>query len=301
MKQPLKQVEQRMLARRGRPLLVETAPSFEVPDSQLVSEAQILSPRFEYWRHAFRMKPGLNRKLWEYLYIANGIDYYIGLGEGVRILGFGVGRERIPAVLAARGCDVTATDYDRGEGWTARSIADLLQPLEGDTDPALAHIPICDAEIFARHLSFRNLDMNHIPGDLRDYDALWSCGSLEHIGGLEKGLEFIEHSLECLRPGGVAVHTTEFNLSSNEHTYDTPPLSFYRRKDIEGLAARLLMQGHDIVLNFTRGNGLVDSHIDKAPFDYALTMNALHANFLITSIGLIVQKSGNTQAVTTVH
>lgn len=280
-----------MLVRRGRPLVVDEPSTFEAPDSQLVSEAQIRSHGFEYWRRAFRMKAGLNRKLWEYLYIANGFNHYIGLKEGVRVLGFGVGRERIPAVLAARGCHITATDYDEGGNWTAKSIADLLQPLETDTDPGLAHEAICDPEIFSRNVSFRNVDMNNIPADLRGYDCLWSCGSLEHIGGLDRGLDFIERSLDCLRPGGIAIHTTEFNLSSNEHTLDTPTLSFYRRQDIEALASRLQASGHHIVLNFTRGTSCVDNHVDKAPYDYSLTMNALHWNFIITSIGLIIQKN----------
>lgn len=289
---PKSQSSTRLPVRRGRQLSVSEQPCFEAPDSQLVSEAQIQSPRFEYWRRAFRMKPGLNRKLWEYLYIVNSIDYYVGLGEGVRILGFGVGRERTPAVLAARGCLVTATDYDEAGEWAARSVEDLLHPLDSDTDPELATQEICDPEVFRSNVSFRNVDMNNIPSDLRGYDCLWSCGSLEHIGGLNMGLEFIENSLDCLRPRGIAVHTTEFNLSSNEHTIDTPELSFYRRRDIEALASRLQANGHDIVLNFTRGNSPVDNHVDKAPYDYQLTMNALHCNFLITSIGLIIQKMG---------
>lgn len=277
--------------RRSRLLTAEEAPSFEVPDSQLVTEAQFYSPRFEEWRQAFRMRPGLNRKLWEYLYIANALDHYAGLGEGVRVLGFGVGHERIPAVLAARGCQVTATDYASAGEWAARSLEDVMRPNDGATDPHLAHLDICEPELFRQRVQYRNLDMNQIPEDLRGYDCLWSCGSLEHIGGLQNGLDFVERSLDCLKPGGIAVHTTEFNLSSNEATYDTPTMSFYRRRDIEGLAAKLLSQGHCLVLNLTRSNSPIDNHVDKPPFDYELTMNALVCGYLITSIGLIIQKA----------
>jgi hypothetical protein len=236
------------------------------------------------------MRPGLNRKLWEYLYVAQAIDHYVGLRDGIRVLGFGVGRERIPAVLAARGCRVTATDHSAAGEWAALSLDDLLQPMESDTDPALAGQPVCDAGLFRQRAEFRDVDMNAIPGDLRDYDALWSCGSLEHIGGLRQGLDFIARSLDCLKPGGIAVHTTEFNLSSDEVTYETPGMSFYRRSDILALAERLTDQGHGIVLNLTRGAGPIDQHVDKPPYDYALTMNALVAGYLITSIGLIIQK-----------
>lgn len=280
-----------MLKRRGRPLLTGGPPSFDAPDSQLVSEAQFHSPRFEFWRRVFRMAPGLNRKLWEYLYIVNALDHYVGLCDGTRILGFGVGYEQIPAVLAARGCGVTATDYVEAGEWAAQSIDDVaLRPRDEDADPTLASLELGDADVIRRLIEFRNVDMNRIPNDLRGYDGLWSCGSLEHIGGLQNGLDFIESSLDCLRPGGIAVHTTEFNVSSNEATLDTAGMSFYRASDILSLAARLTSAGHGIVLNLTRGTGPIDNHVDKPPYHYDLTMNALVAGYLITSIGLIIQK-----------
>jgi hypothetical protein len=207
-------------------------------------------------------------------------------------LGFGIGHERIPAVLANRGCLVTATDFSAAGAWAAQSPDDVLTPKDSDTDPEMAHLALCDADAFHRLVHFRDVDMNKIPEDLRHYDCLWSCGALEHIGGLAHGLHFIEQSLDCLKPGGVAVHTTEFNLSSDTATLDTPDMSFYRRSDIVSLAGRLLAEGHAIVLNFTRGAGPIDSHVDKPPYDYQLTMNALVAGYLITSIGLIIQKGG---------
>ena len=48
--------------------------------------------------------------------------------------------------------------------------------------------------------------------------TLWSSCSLEHLGSISHGIEFILNSLKCLKQHGVAVHTTEFNLSSNEET-----------------------------------------------------------------------------------
>jgi hypothetical protein len=281
-----------MLKRRGRPLLTDEPPSFDAPDSQLVSEAQFHSPRFEFWRRVFRMAPGLNRKLWEYLYIVNALDYYLELREGLRILGFGVGHEQIPAVLAARGCAVTATDYAGAGEWAARSIDDIsLRPRDDDMDPTLSSLELGDADLIRRLIEFRDVDMNRIPKDLSGYDGLWSCGSLEHIGGLQNGLDFIERSLDCLRPGGIAVHTTEFNLSSDDATLDTAGMSFYRASDILSLATRLTSNGHGIVLNLTRGTGPIDNHVDTPPYHYDLTMNALAAGYLITSIGLIIQKT----------
>ena len=39
---------------------------------------------------------------------------------------------------------------------------------------------------------------------------------IDRIGSIELGLQFIENSMATLRPGGVAVHTTEFNLEDGE-------------------------------------------------------------------------------------
>ncbi|MBW7852256.1 MAG: class I SAM-dependent methyltransferase [Rhodospirillales bacterium] len=273
-----------LLAQRGRPIIVGHPPDFERPDSQLPSAAQILSARFEQWRAAFRWAGGLNRKLWEYLYILNAIDCYVGMGEGVRALGFGTGKERIPALLAARGCTVLATDYQEpegdGQGWETRSLADLFHP------------ELCHEKVFSERVSFRPVDMNAIPPDLTEYDCLWSCGSLEHIGGLRNGMDFVLRAMDCLRPGGIAVHTTEFNLCSNDLTFESPELAFYRRRDIEELAATLIAQGHQIVLNFTRGDSPADLHVDRAPFTYELSITALVCGHVITSLGLIIQKGG---------
>ena len=271
-----------LLAHRGRPIVVEGEPVFEAPDSQLVSEAQFYSPRFEDWRKVMGWGRGLNRKLWEYLYILHAADHYAGLGAGVRALGFGVGKEILPSILAARGCEVVCTDYvpdaSQSKGWESRSLDDLV------------YASHCDPGLFRQRVSFRHVDMNAIPADLRGFDVLWSCGSLEHIGGIAKGAEFIARSLDCLRPGGIAVHTTEFNLSSNTATLDGDGICFFRRADIEHIAARLVREGHQVVLNFTRGTSPADQHVDKPPYNYDLSLTTLHAGFIITSIGLIIQK-----------
>ena len=46
-------------------------------------------------------------------------------------------------------------------------------------------------------------------------------------------MDFVINSMRVLKPGGVAVHTTEFNLSSNDDTIEARDLCVYRRRDIE--------------------------------------------------------------------
>lgn len=269
-------------ALRSRALIVNEAPNFERPDSQFVSAEQICSLHFQRWCRVFGRETVFNRKIWEYLYILNTMDQFVGLRPGTRALGFGVGRERIVSLLAELGCDVVATDYSEGrDTW----------PKVAQTATDLFHPDLCSEESFRSRVSLRNVDMNRIPSDLRDFDCLWSCGSLEHMGGHRNGLDFIQAAMECLRPGGIAVHTTEFNLVSDELTHQSPNLSFYRRRDIVALAERLLAEGHQIVLNFTRGDTPVDLHIDQDPVrNSTFSLTAQAGMYVITSIGLIVQK-----------
>lgn len=281
---------------RARTLPAPPDPAcFDQPRSQCVTSEQIRSAAFEQWRQRFGMRAGLNRKLWEYLYIAQALDTGLDLARAPRILGFGVGRERLPAVLAAAGAQVLATDYappGADAAWTAHSLEDLLTVRDGDWDPALRERVLCDPDTFRARVGFRAVDMTRIPDDLTGFDALWSCGSLEHIGGLQPGRDFIHASLRCLRPGGLAVHTTEFNRSSDVYTLDTPELCAFRRRDVENLAQALRAEGHALELCWDSGDALEDRHVDVAPYRYELSLNALVGCHVITSIGLIVRKGG---------
>jgi hypothetical protein len=143
-------------------------------------------------------------------------------------------------------------------------------------------------------VSFRNVDMTAIPDDLRGFDFTWSACCLEHLGSLEGGKQFIQNSINCLKPGGVAVHTTEYNVSSNEHTIDNNEfMVLYRKRDLQELARRLTRQNHKIDLDFTLGTGIADDFVDIPPFKHDPHLKLifpLSANYVSTSIGLIVEK-----------
>ena len=132
---------------------------------------------------------------------------------GRRGLGFGVGVEPITPYLAAQGCSILATDLpssaDASVAWNdtgqhAARLADLNR--EG----------LCPADDFAARVEFRAVDMNAIPDDFADFDFAWSSCAMEHLGSLQAGIDFLERQLRCVKPGGITVHTTEFNVSSND-------------------------------------------------------------------------------------
>lgn len=261
------------------PLIVSGRPRFRLPTSQLVSASQFYETEFRELASRLSLEVVLDRKIWEYCFIVNAIETYGVTGPGTKGLAFGCGKEFIASVLAAKGSHILATDYvEQAHNWQARGLEDLFSGV---------HI---DRQSFERLVQFRHLDMNDIDPKLADFDFLWSTGSLEHIGGHQKGLAFVENAMRCLRPGGIAVHTTEFTITSENSGYDTPDLSFYCRQDIERLAERLMDAGHMIVLNFQRGDTVADLHVDTPPYHYGRTLCAHFSNHVISSIGLIIQK-----------
>jgi hypothetical protein len=210
------------------------------------------------------------------------------LQPGRRGLGFGVGQEPLTALFASFGCILIATDLNeekaRQTGWV-----DTHQHAGGLA--ILNQHRLCDPIAFQQRVQFRYVDMNAIPPDLRDFDFTWSSCSFEHLGSINKGLHFLENQMACLRPGGVAVHTTEFNVSSDQETIDHGGVVLFRRRDIEKAAARLRIKGHAIDLDFDPGHGPADEYIDLPPYTHLPHLKLQLGNYVTTSIGLAIGKN----------
>nr|MCV4210066.1 class I SAM-dependent methyltransferase [Roseomonas sp. SXEYE001] len=264
-------------------------PSLSRPASQLCTAGQFDEPDYAGWCATIGEAPRSHRKQWEFCWILSVMRAADLIRPGARMLGFGVGQEPLPSMLAAYGVSVMATDApaelvsDMGWESTGQHVTELMQ---------LHHPRLVDEESFRERVAFRPVDMNAIPEDLRGFDACWSSCCFEHLGSIDHGLRFVENSLETLRPGGIAIHTTEFNLGSNEMTLETPGLSIFRRCDIERLLESLASRGHVVwPLNLHPGDALLDTYIDLPP--YALPHLKIEAEgHVATSIGLVVQRAG---------
>ncbi len=262
-----------------------TEPTLERPTSQLCTASQFSGDTYRHWCAALAIDTHtMHRKNWELVYICRVAEHLGLLKFGNRALGFGVGREPISSLLAKRGLEVTATDAPNGGTWeSGNQYATDLKTIWNSA--------VVSWETFAQHVTLRRVDMNHIPADLREYDFVWSSCSLEHIGGLKPGLDFIKNSMACLRRGGIGVHTTEFNLSSNNKTYETADLSLYRRRDIDQFVKELRSLGHSVCeVNYFSGRGKIDRYIDLPPYSLPHVKLSIFG-FACTSIGLIVRKS----------
>lgn len=243
---------------------------------------------FHDWMARLGHRPRYHRKLWEFAYVAQALEERGVLRQGCRGLGFGVGTEPLGAYFASRGCAIVATDL-APDARAAAAWASSGQFASGRE--ALRAPGVCPDDLFDANVEFRACDMNAIPPDLTGFDFCWSTCALEHLGSLEHGLTFIERSLDCLAPGGVAVHTTEFNVSSGADTLQGGPTVLYRRHDLESLARRMEARGCEIApFDFDLGNGPLDRYVDLPPYLDAPHLRLAIEGYASTSVGLIVRK-----------
>jgi hypothetical protein len=149
----------------------------------------------------------IHRRIWEFCAIGQALEERGMLRPGKSGICFAAGRKFLPSAFAAFGCDILATDRavtGPWEGQHAASRSDLF------------YERIVTREEFDKHVTFRHLDMTDLRSiEPEKYDFLWSSCAFEHLGSLRAGFDFVTNALKLLRRGGIAVHTTEFNLSSN--------------------------------------------------------------------------------------
>ena len=255
--------------------------------SRVCTQAQIQEPWFASWCKALGRTPQAHRKLWEHAYLAHVLDTLGLLSPGTRGLGFGVGREGLVALFAGRGCRIVATDLppaaEESRAW--RNTEQHASGLD-----ALAREALCDASRFQELVTWRAVDMRAVPDDLAGFDFCWSACSLEHLGSLEAGLGFIERSMATLTPGGIALHTTEYNVSSDEETVGRGPTVLYRRKDILSLVARLEAAGHQVAaLDLDPGEGVLDHFVDVPPYFDESHLRVWYGRFTTTSLALVIR------------
>ena len=231
----------------------------------------------------------MHRKLWEFVYVIQSLYERGMLAEGKRGLAFAVGQEPLPSLFASMGCQIMATDLDapdyESKGW------DKAGQHPGAIE-TLNRRGLCDPTEFAQRVAYRPVDMNAIPDDLTGFDFTWSSCSFEHCGSIELGQQFIWRQMDCLKPGGVAVHTTEFNLTSNDRTREKGNTVIFRRRDIEAIVRRLRDDGHEVEpLDLDIGLNGTDLEFDRLPHSLDRHLKLEWRSYVTTSIGLIIRKS----------
>jgi 2-polyprenyl-3-methyl-5-hydroxy-6-metoxy-1,4-benzoquinol methylase len=259
------------LARDRAPRLAAVDPAGEPRThglrSKPTTQADMESSWFAHWCRELHISPFYHRKLWEFAFVLQVLWESGRLRPGMRAVGFGCGEEPLASYLAALGIEVTVTDLDPassvGRGWveTGQHTSALDQAFKPE---------LVDRGRFKELVSLDYVDMNRIPSSLDGrHDFCWSICAFEHLGSVENGLRFVENAMRTLKPGGVAVHTTEFNYLSEEETIDSGPTVLFLRKHFLELKRRLEARGHQVgELDFATGSDVLDRFIDIPPYTW---------------------------------
>ena len=281
------------------PVRTGLKPHFVGLQSKCATQADIESDWAAAWAGILGVPVIFHRKLWEYFFILQALWEQGCLAEGRRGIGFGCGTEPLPSCMAAHGVDVLATDAPP-DHISAADWVEFRMSREASFYPNLV-----GREQFERHVSQAPVDMNSLPDTLRDFDFCWSACALEHLGSIEKGLTFVERSLDVLKPGGWAIHTTELNYANDRETIDNWPTVLYQKKHLADFAERQRAQGHWVAeLDFDPGSKPLDKFVDLPPYKYNVReyfklgegdcdvhLKIAIDGFASTSFGLIVRKA----------
>lgn len=270
--------------------------------SKASTQADIESDWVAHWAAQLKIPVVYHRKIWELAYVLQAIHEHGHMVPGAKGLGFGCGVEPVPSYLASHGVAVTVTDLDHGEA-SARGWVDTNQHVNSPEQafhPRLVH-----REVFDRLVDQRVADMNAIPDTLQGYDFCWSMCAMEHLGSIRQGLDFLENSLKPLRPGGLSVHTMEYNIEAEGPTVDNWMTVLFQRKHLEAVAERLRGQGHGVAMfDFDMGQQPMDQFIDLPPWHHDMPGEdarrlgtPMHlkigmSGFVATCFGIIIRKAG---------
>ena len=266
---------------------------FDSPRGSLCLQAHIDSNTFSRICKDLLVEPvRSHRKLWEFVYILRVLELFGKLEPGNKGLGFGCGTERLIPALASLGTQVIASDLD---GERAAQAGWIKTGQHSSNLHAWDHyLPeVCHPSVFYKNVRHLFVDMNAVqPEFLKgEFDFIWSSCSLEHLGSLKHGSDFVLNTLDCLAPGGVAVHTTEYNVSSNTDTVDGGPTSIYRRKDIQQLLRDAKSRGFEVSRMFWETGDLAqDNHIDIPPYHQDPHLKLKIEEYVCTSVGLYIRR-----------
>lgn len=257
--------------------------------SELCKAKDIQSEWYRRWCTELDETPNFHRKQWEFLYVAQALWERGCLAPGKTGLVFAAGTEPLPALFAKHGCRILATDIfpEIGieKGWNNGQLCFGVEQLN--------ERGICPDEQFKELVTYKAVDMNAIPDTLKDFDFNWSSCSFEHLGTIELGCSFLKNQLKTLKPGGWAVHTTEYNISSNDETQDNNETVIYRQRDVDAIVAELRAEGHFVEeLDYSFGGLPEDFRVDVHPHLQDVHLKLQVDKYVVTSMGLIIRKQG---------
>jgi hypothetical protein len=250
-------------------LLASQQREYEAHRSNICNHEDFVTKEYEEFCSLLWSKnKRIHRKQWEFYIIHKKLSEHLGNFDSKLGLGFAVGQEELVPLFVKLNASITASDLDPNDD-NAKDWIKTNQHMKNGFERYISTGYI-EKDFFEKNCAFEYINMNNIPIQFLNntYDFIWSSCALEHLGSIQNGLDFIINSLKCLKKGGIAVHTTEFNFKSNDITLETKGCVSFRKKDFDWLIQTVESLGYYIEpINYNRADTIVNNYVDKYPYN----------------------------------
>jgi SAM-dependent methyltransferase len=237
-----------------------------------------------------RRKTGfIHRKDWEWALGIIAMRRFGKLNEKSTAIGVGAGREEVLFYVANKLKHVYATDLYDGNNWKNFAPSDFPE-----NPKKYAPFPYKEDA-----LTVLRMDGTKLEFPSESFDIAFSFSSIEHFGGKNHSgaLRSVKEMERVLKPGGLAVITTEYIINDKEHLEFFNRRTIYsdlidkleRLKLVEPLDLRITTKTLDTVIDYP-SIGVSWNNINN---DYKRTHPHIVLrikNILFTSIMLVFQK-----------
>jgi SAM-dependent methyltransferase len=234
-----------------------------------------------YEIHKLHQKGFIHRKDWEWCLGIIALRRFDKLNRNSIAIGIGSGTEPIPFYLANKIQHVYATDlYEKDNKWKRAAPSDFPE-----NSKPYAPFPYREDS-----LTVLRMDGTKLEFPSESFDIAFSFSSIEHFGGKNHAgaLRCLREIERVLKPGGLAVITTEYIINHKEH-----PEFFNRRtiySDLIGKLERLkLVEPLDLRMT-TKTLDTVMGLYDTVENDHPHILLRVK-EILLTSIMLVFQKT----------
>jgi SAM-dependent methyltransferase len=232
----------------------------------------------------------IHRKDWEWALGIIAMHRFGKLNEKSTAIGVGSGREAILFYLANKVKHVYATDLYKVKDWIEAAPSDFPE-----NPKKYAPFPYKEDA-----LTVLRMDGTKLEFPSESFDIAFSFSSIEHFGGGKNhsgALRSLREMERVLKPGGLAVITTEYIINDKEHPEFFNRRTIYsdlidkleRLKLVEPLDLRITTKTLDTVIDYS-SVGVSWNNVNN---DYKRTHPHIVLrikNILFTSIILVFQK-----------
>src|SRR6188472_1939925 len=236
----------------------------------------------------------IHRKDWEWALGIIAMRRFGKLNEKSTAIGIGSGTEPVPFYLSNKVKHVYATDlYGQNDGWKRAAPSDFPENPKKYTPFPYKE----DA------LTVLRMDGTKLEFPSESFDIAFSFSSIEHFGGGDRknhsgALRSLKEIERVLKPGGLAVITTEYIINDKEHPEFFNRRTIYsdlidkleRLKLVEPLDLRITSKTLDTVIDYSSAvHWDASSNDDEFKKNHPLVLIRV-GNILVTSLMLTLQK-----------